>query len=241
MEAIAQLNEWFTDKDYDAGIAIYNNLGFSAVLKNLFKKGPNQYNTAKLEAELTKLNEKHSKISVDTVRTKIVQKQEPITLHSSPNTPAHPTRYTVPKVNDVIFDKLPNQLKYEWAIRIQLFRDANAHHYRLDSLTDPIEIKKSVKFILDNFEQIDQYWVRIDYYLDHGIVLPSETDKPEIKDISDPFEMLTRRANIRSYITKARKKVMVLKDTAKIADTNQKIARWEIELADLDKKIKAHG
>lgn len=241
MEAIAQLNNWFTDKDYTTGVSIYSQLGYSLVLKNLFAKGPNKYNTAKLEAELLKLKEKHSRVVVaKTVRTKIVQKKLSKNDNSPPTT-HHPPRYTTPNVNEVDFDKLPEQLKYETTIRIKLFKEANAHHYRLDSLIDPIERQKSIKLILDNFERIDVFWTRIDYFLDNGIVLPTDIDKSTIKEITDPIEMIKRRNNLRSNITKGRKKVVALSDTTKIANLNQKIAHWEIELADLDEKIKSNG
>lgn len=240
MTAIEELQNWATNgKDYYKGVTIYQQLGYSMVLKKMFAKGPSKYNTAKLSSELEKLVNKHFAIKAPVQkRTKIVQKQNPSVIVSPPTLAP---RYTEPSFEGVDFDKLPEQLKYETMLRIKYFKEANAHHYRLDSLTDPGEIKQSIDLILSNFEKVDAYWVRLDYWQKNGIVLPTDVDKSTIKEITDPIEMIKRRNNLRSNITKGKKKVVVLKDTTKIANLNQKIAHWEIELADLDEKIKQHG
>ena len=243
MNAVEQIDKWIADgKPYNDGVVIYAQHGFSLVLKNLFAKGPNNYNTDKLEAELLKLLAKHQHLSVKpkakkVVRTKSVQKD----LSKNDNTttlPKHTPRYSQLQVPGYNFNDLPEQLKYEWQLRIKLFKEVESHHYRLDTLQTKAERKKSVDIILQNFDKIDELWDRLDYWGKHGIVLPEVDPKTAKKtEITDPLEMIKRRNNLRANISKGRKKLSLLKDNQKIAELNQKIAHWEIEKDDLDKKI----
>jgi hypothetical protein len=242
MNVVEQINNWVdSGKPYNDGVAIYAQYGFSLVLKNLFAKGPNKYNTDKLDAELLKLLAKHQYKSVKpkakkVVRTKNVQKN----LSKVDNTPPpskHTPRYSQLQVPGYNFNELPEQLKYEWQLRIKLFKEAEAHHYRLDTLTTNEQRKESVDLILANFNKIDELWDRLDYWGKHKIVLPEINKEEKPKEITDPIEMIKRRNNLRANISKGRKKIGLLKDNKKIAELNQKIAHWEIEKDDLDKKI----
>jgi hypothetical protein len=243
MNAVEQIDKWIADgKPYNDGVAIYAKYGFSLVLKNLFAKGPNNYNTDKLDAELLKLLAKHQHLSVKpkvkkAVRTKSVQKD--LSKNDNTTTPQkHTPRYSQLQVPGYNFNELPEQLKYEWQLRIKLFKEAESHHYRLDTLQTEAERKKSVDIILQNFDKIDELWDRLDYWGKHGIVLPEVDPKTAKKtEITDPLQMAKRRNNLRSYITKGRKKITLLKDNQKISELNQKIAHWEIEKDDLDRKI----
>lgn len=243
MNAVKQINQWIANgKPYNDGVAIYAQYGFSLVLKNLFAKGPNNYNCEKLSVELGKILDKHQHKPIKAIvkninRTKSVQKElsKNTDIPSSKN---HTPRYSELQVPGYNFNELPEQLKYEWQLRIKYFKEAESHHYRLDSLQTEAERKAAVDVILQNFDKIDELWSRLDYWGKHGIVLP-DVDKKESKaqEITDPLEMIKRRNNLRSNITKGRKKLSVLKDTQKIAELNQKIAHWEIEKDDLDNKI----
>lgn len=252
MEVIEQLNNWFNNgKDYSVGVSIYQEFGLSMGLKRIFTKGPNTYNHSKLESELNKLLSKYQskpaavKTKAKVIKTKIVQTEKSKSSEIKDNRPENKNDHSVKRYSELQvpgydFNELPDQLKYEWTIRIKLYKEANAHHYRLDSLTDPIEIQKSVDIILQNFEKIDDYWERLDYWGKNGFVPPviDAADQPEQKEYSDPFEMLKRRSNLRTYITKAKRRLGTLKDNKKIADKHRKIGLWELELNDLEQKIK---
>lgn len=243
MNAVEQIDKWIAEGNpYNDGVAIYAQYGFSLVLKNLFAKGPNNYNTDKLGAELLKLLAKHQHQSVKpkvkkAIRTKSVQKD----LSKNDNTttlPKQTPRYSQLRVPGYNFNDLPEQLKYEWQLRIRLFKEAESHHYRLDTFKTTVDRRRSVDIILQNFDKIDELWDRLDYWGKHKIVLP-EVDKsaPKQTEITDPLEMIKRRNNLRANISKGRKKITLLKDNQKIAELNQKIAHWEIEKDDLDRKI----
>ncbi|MCR9064478.1 MAG: hypothetical protein NXI00_10965 [Cytophagales bacterium] len=46
------IQSWLKNKDYALGVELYRRFGSSAYLKILFSKGPDTYNSAKLEAEM---------------------------------------------------------------------------------------------------------------------------------------------------------------------------------------------
>ncbi|MCO6501351.1 MAG: hypothetical protein J5I47_13380 [Vicingus serpentipes] len=247
MKAIEELQQWFeSGKDYETGVFLYHQLGYSLVLKKLFAKGPNNYTRPKLESELKKILAKNSekkvvkpKIKKVVVQTKQSENRNNLSKKQN-NDPVQ--RFSEPQVQGYVYEDLPDQLKYETQYRIRLFKEANAHHYRLDSLEDPIQIKASCKIILENFDKIQELWERLDYYLKYKIVLPETEKKTNVKDISklDPFELIKKRNNLRSNLTKNRKKLITLKETNKINLINQKIAHWEIELSAIDEKIKGN-
>jgi hypothetical protein len=250
MEAIAQLQTWFDkDKNYEAGVLIYEIYGKSHNLKRILKKGPSSYNLGKLESELQKLLNHYkiqppTKKKVKVIRTKSVQNKKDVNPTIQYNHPENLNippvkRYSELKVPGYDFETLPEQLRYEWALRIKLHKERNAHHYRLDILEDIVERKNSIDIILDNSDKIDVLWHRLDYWGKYKIILPEEDpiEVKETKKYTDPFEMIKRRNNLRSSITKGRKRLTVLKDNEKIATLQQKIAHWEIEKADLELKI----
>lgn len=249
MEIQKRINDWFSNGEpYQEGVSIYNEIGKSPVLKKLFSKSATKKNKDKLSYELGKL--RNAKPVTVKKKKKVVKK----VVKSTPTTPTtkntttrqtftNPKRYGELSITKVEFEELPEQLKYEWHQRIKLFKEADRLHFTLDRLTED-EAEKAVTTILENWREIERLWSRIDYWKKHGIIPPDNIDKKKIvKDLDklNLFELSKRLSNIRSNLSKGKKKLFALRDNNKIALLNEKMAKWEIEKADIEKKLQAHG
>lgn len=238
------IKQWIKKgRKYADGVALYSKYGRNKNLIRTFSKKQNSYNSRKLGYELQKLLDAApaSEVVARVVsRKKVVKKAEPSpqTNHSS-----FPTRFSTLKVDpEVDVASLPDELKYEYHQRIALYKEANVLHLKLvhgHFGRESAQTKSACEKILANFELIDLYWYRLDYFKEHGIVPPAQSAKPSV-DKKSAFEVAERLKNqVRPQISKLKRKLALKPMSANRSDWEQKLARLCLERDSLENSLRS--
>ena len=227
------------DQEYYSGLAIFMKYGKSAALKNLLsKKGPSPYNQGKLEYELGKISKEIPSIPVKVIKpVRIKLAQPPAIEQPAPSTISLPPVYSDIELPSVDFESLPDQLKHETIQRVKLFKKTWILHFTLSDKQSDEERKGIAKTIIQNMDEVNRLWSRIDYYLKHGTI---PVDEIQSKKDEGPLDLLgwaQKQLNLRTYVSRAKTKLKTLKDPIKILKTEEDIAKWDLELISIAKQL----
>lgn len=117
------------------------------------------------------------------------------------------------------------ELKME---KSRLFSQSAAAHLELARLKlSEKERYLLAKLIIEHFERIDEIWLTIDYYAAHG-VLPNKYRFAT--DYEKALENRQRITNLRTYISKLKKEIPIVKSTAKKQSKTERLNAFEFEL-----------
>lgn len=213
------IREWLSSiRNYDTGRLLYEKHGNNVTLKRTFNRGISDYNKEKLVYELEKL------VGVDEVdvpkvivapefqHVKVVFKNEPVDIST-----------------------LPADLLEKHVRKGKLFQEASYTHAQLHHLKTDEERLEYAKKIVLNFKEIDSIWAELDYFKEHGkpfyIPVPEE-----FKNVKDTGLLYKKRNNLRSLVSKVKKKIQIPKPKQKHIDQLQKL---EMELKEIERMLES--
>lgn len=229
-------------QDYHMGLALYSKYGKSKALKRLFaQKAGTKYNTEKMVYELTKI----AGVPAVPVKVRAVVKLarksgpapakiQPVPAAASTTLPAVFSESQFPKVD---FQALPDQLKAETMTRIKLYQSAWIIHSKLgDELSDD-QRATMASDIVTKMDEVNRLWNRIDHFLKTGAIPLDPVAKPAKEIGTDPLSQVKRQNNLRTYISRAKKKLETLTDSVKRSRIEENIAKWDLELDEIEKNL----
>lgn len=202
------------DRNYDAGVMLYVLHGRNHNLKRVFQRGPDAYNIEKLASELEEIKHCGGQLKMEGV---------PV-VEYRPDQEAFPP--SAPDRSHLIVKEKPQ--KYNDLHKMWLDAYKKASYLQQNKLG--MDLHKNVraaaaKEIIEIFEHvITPCWDKLDYYNEHG-TFPEDINDAKVYET--PAEMLKRRNNLRTYITK-------FKDDPKKAI---KIDAWKKEMDELNTKL----
>lgn len=178
MEAIVK---WLEDKDYQEGVRLYEDHGSSEFLKKIFNNGESDYSRKKLEEELLSLLSEGFKITSKPVFKKVNYDPDQSKLNGVDLDVIYideavdiPYEENKPSSQDNI-----NYLKLTRR-RDELNRQISRNMVLLDVSTSKKRRYETAKQIISLDRAKRQVWAEIDYFLEHGSIMPVAV-KPEIK------------------------------------------------------------
>lgn len=214
------IEQWLNGpRDYMAGVALYLTYGNNMNLKRVFSHGPSDYNVEKLAYELEHI--KHL--------GEATEKKKPVHVPQLPPQEYVPPVEPAPDRSQYVIQEKPelyHQLHREWR---QFYKQAShLHQTQLGMDQHKNDRGKAARQIIELFEnEISPRWEMLDYFEEHGHF--PEVTKPEPIQYVTAADMLKRRNNLRTYITKYQ-------------DNPKKItqlAAWRKEIEYLNEKLNA--
>ncbi|MGN6478522.1 MAG: hypothetical protein ACTHKV_14955 [Flavipsychrobacter sp.] len=199
------IREWLNGhRNYNQGAALYECYGDDPKLKQMFAQGESEYRKERLVKELRALLGAAKPVSIP-----VKPSAPPETVHiktgTSPET-------KVPEAKDPYYK--------DW---IQPYREMQRLRGQLRfDMTD--EQRGTLAFKILTLEQVCNYWWRKrDYLLEHGKELnePMPGAKPD-DVVADPAKYQTRLTTVRTFISKARKKLQQNPDDMKAKENLEK-------------------
>lgn len=202
-----EAQEWLQSaKQYDTGLEILRNAKGESIVWRLLAKGKSFYNCQRLEQEILSLVQP------------MEQEPKPKSLAFSPveERVSAPTLY-------------PDALLPAYEQQRRLYAQVNHLHPLLDA-TYNLDRKKAfeIKLALQNaWQEIEEIWRILNYWEENQVVLPNKYQEQGLEPILDKAQMLKRRNNLRTYLSKHQgnpKKALACQD-------------WQKELNQLDKQL----
>ena len=155
---MVEIVKWLENKDYEAGVRLYNLHGSSALLKKIFSNGETGYSKQKLEEELEKLiPEVKQEINLEVDYSK---KTIPVEVE--------PTRFEdkdISRHDNINYLKLTRR-------RDELNRQISRNMVLLDVSTSKVRRFETAKQIKNLYRLKTEAWAEIDYFLDNGSFKP---------------------------------------------------------------------
>jgi hypothetical protein len=180
------IQEWLlSSRDFETGRQLYEQFGSSAVLKKMFTQGATVFNREKLAKELAAM------VVTAPVAT-VIALPKPVTapVPAPAKTVSDPTKKVLEQIQP-------------------LLEERRHHHTRLEMVYTSAERRELAFRILELSEQLTPLWELYNFAKAHG-QLP-EQPKPAGLPVNQA-ELVQHRNNLRSLITKLRKKPHRLND-----------------------------
>lgn len=202
-----EAQEWLQSaKQYDTGLEILRNAKGESIVWRLLAKGKSFYNCQRLEQEILAL----------------VQPAEQDPKQKSPTFSPAEERFSAPS-------NYPEALLPAYEQQRRLYAQVNHLHPLLDA-TYNLDRKKAfeIKLALQKaWQEIEEIWRILNYWKENQVVLPNKYQEQGLDPILDKAQMLKRRNNLRTYLSKHQgnpKKALACQD-------------WQKELNQLDKQL----
>lgn len=204
------------NRDYNKGVQLYQKYGRNFNLMRVFLRGEDEYNREKLLYELDIIKHQADQLPIS------IGKQVNI-VEAASNAAAKMPEYDRTKL---IVEEKPdkyNELHKRWRAAFKLA--SHLHQTKLVMDIHKNERAAATAKIMELFEnEISPCWDMIDYFDKNGHFPENLKEK---KEYSTPAEMLKRRNNLRTYITKFKD------DVKKMAQ----VEAWTMELKELNIKL----
>ena len=188
------LREWLNgDHHYGRGVALYTMYGDIAMLKDLFQqtRSPSLQIRQKLFGEIKRLY------------LQAVREPQPVPPVPGQLPPAHkPVKDHAPAGN---FESDPEFIERKNEVML-LFKEQSHLQSHLDQLATEQERTPLCLRILELEAPIAKGWDELDYYREHR-AFPQPKEKPKLT----PIELIKRRNNLRTYITREKNEEKKLK------------------------------
>lgn len=196
---LGEIERWLKSRgSYAEGLTLYNYFGKNNYLKGFLAAEENATNREILSDKLK-----------DCLATATAALPAPVIPVAKKKAPARPDfhRYSKTKFVKIDIEALPPELKEENVRKADLFREADFHHNRLELVTDA-ERLVSAKIIVENFDEIDIIWKKLEHYQRTKEYL-KENKQPQTK-----LELFQEMKRLASRISKAKGKGDSVKVTA---------------------------
>jgi hypothetical protein len=213
--------------DYNTGVAIYNQFGTSALLKQSFAKYNNTFWNAKLIEEIRKLAQVHPEQKiVPSAKTK--KPNQPVVNDQSIVIGANKTKAKRPFID---VTALPDDLRKKFIDNGNLVKDAN-YLKRFIHGAPPKDRLAIVAQIAELHEQNMANWNDIDYFIEHKkkrvVSEIKKEDKRLVERIPDN-ELMRKLLSYRTQRSKLKKSTKAA-DADKLRDLNTKIELLQKEI-----------
>lgn len=227
--AIAKILSWLEDpnRSYEYGKSLYEQYGDDVVILAVIRGGSSPYHSNKLFDALVKLNE----TAIDRV-----VKPKDMTIPDL-QAFADPIREPVKKKPD--FHSLPDAMKDVTSLK-------NQHKRRTDQLfieisfTESEELRREMaSTMLDDLDKVQECWGILDGFRETGLVLDNK--KPSIEEEVKGMTMLQLSnsvRNIRTYLTKDKKRAMTMKPGRQLTKVLTRIQENQLKLSLIDQALK---
>lgn len=204
------IKEWLNgSRNYHQGAALYNAYGDDILLKQMFAQGESEYRKERLLKALRALLATARQVAIP-----VAPEAPPTTVHLHPG---ESPESRVPQEKDPYYD--------QWILP---YREMQRLRGKLiDAPTDEKRGELAHK-ILKLELQCKGWWDKRDYLLEHGVEMKG-TDNTALEDVvTDPAQYHLRLSTVRTYITKANKKLKQDPDNSKaLADVKRYTAEKE--------------
>jgi hypothetical protein len=241
------IDEWFKDKDYFTGVALYASLPKSSknILSRL-QRGNNPKNRATLKYELTKYRKSSINIIVQSPVQTIIQKEvlPPVTSIKEQQI----QNAVISSNKRVTMSMLPDPyLREKYVQKNNAFYQYCELKYKLNDLPAEKE-SEALDLILEIMKLntfIDQVWKEIDYFLEHKKLLPSPNDytslsyKEQIKKLQLLYQRRSKRKGTigkwQVQLDECKDKIKASKLKGKISQKTEELNQIEIDIQTLKK------
>ena len=214
--AIDEIRKWLNSgNNYESGVQLYIKYGRSDNYKTILKKQRNSSNRVLLFDLLKQLYKE------------LKHPEEPVTIMPTapaavPSGTAKVESNTIPPINQ---SQAYSALDAEWRAP---YYEANMLFSRLDLINNEVEREQACLKILALEDTFCEIWKRMEYLVKHGELLPDQQALPA-KEVNNMQRQLN---NLRTYITKAQKKLPTL-DGSKLLKKQKQIEEWKSEVSKL--------
>ncbi len=180
--------EWLaSDRNYEAGVKIYNELGSNANYKRLFARQQTQYTINQLAYEIGKLVTVEPSAVIEQTTADDFTKPEQI------------------KYQKIDSEKLPPVLKEKEVLKGKLYHEASYAHSLMRNAKTDDERKEYASLIVKNINKTDKIWTELDHFQTNGKLLPVLKQEVDI-EIMTEVNLIKYRNNLRALISKNKKK-----------------------------------
>lgn len=188
------IQEWLkSDKDFAIGVALYTKYGANINLKRFFARPKTKFSEDKLLYELQQIAGTNTTETV-TVKPSDFVKHTPIAK---------------PKINRAL---LPQQYQALDVKKGRLYNMAQYLKAQLDNAaTQEVRLELALK-IVKTWREIDAIWEKLDYWNEHGQMMPENAKAVIDLDTATESEMIKHRNNLRSHISKLKKRPKRIND-----------------------------
>jgi hypothetical protein len=221
--------EWLdSERDYEAGRQLYEQLGDNPRLKQVLGHGPSAYNTEALEWELVKLAQAGVVTSVVTVHVTATAPLPDVDVQQSVPTPraetsanatnslqtvptSAPAGTELPSTAAVLLMQLSQARRPLYDQRTVLHQGLEHHPTEADALV-------AARHILKLSRELNANWKDDAHVRAHGELPAGPPPAPGL-DTLTPAELVKKRANLRSQVSKLKKQPHRADDLAKVQAT----------------------
>ncbi|MNE23654.1 hypothetical protein D3C80_1169180 [compost metagenome] len=213
-------------RNYQQGLILLNQYSSDPVLKILLESGNSSYHQKRLSEALESINQSISET-------------------------ANPKAALIPSLEDFPKQETKSLSDKEWDTMPEIIKDTMVKRNRLHSRSRHLFL--SLRYLptqeeritaglqlLDDREEIQKCWARIDEYRKNGIVKQQEI-KQEEKEIAELSisELIRLQHNLPTYICKAKTRLKKQKDGAQKAKTLLLIETHERKLNQVNERLKS--
>lgn len=216
------IKDWLNgSRNYNVGLALYLAYGTDAALKTALQQGESAYRKGRLLDALQELWENapaHHKKSIRALTAPQV-----IPSQTAPQQVQAPVAYPSPRQSQ------DDPYYNDWH---PLYKEMMSLRAKLALYPTDDERGAAAFRILDLETACKYYWKRRDYYLQNGVAMPEDSPKPDV--VTDRNEMKAQQLNLRTYVTRYKKK---LKDNPHDIKAQEKLDEYTRRLAQVDKQL----
>lgn len=211
------IQNWIADdsRDYEMGVYLFGKVSKNQSLKKHFSRPSTELRMEKLVYELNKLCKSSfatTRVHISPIVSVVEMSEDPEPKESTPETDL-----------DLVPGECTN-VKEITRLKNQAFQMRNALRSKLSLMSTKEERYEAVLKIMQYQVILKDCWHSLDYHKEHGR-LPSGKLLGESKKKA----LQKRNANLRTYISKYKKKLETAKDPSKIEEWKNQLADFESE------------
>lgn len=224
------IQEWLIGNcTWEQGVALYEKWGNNINLKRLFKNSlPTDYLREKLKHELQALEIKPVAEIATVVSPPPVTNEEQVTEILN-TTPSDFRKLEPKKLAQIDYEQLPPELKLKYTRKGELYKQSVFLKVQMGFMTTDEKRYECAEKIVMNRQEIDGIWAELDYWAEHNQLMPNfkKAVVKHVDEIKDRAELINRRNNLRSSISKNKNK----------PQKHEKVKHWRAELEIVEKKL----
>jgi len=205
--------EWLdSERDYEVGRLLYDALGDNKRLKLLLISGDSRYNREALAWEIGKLAKAGVVTSVVAAVTAIVTATPPVVENATETLQTEPAKDYGPDI-----DRAALLIPLSQARR-PLYDERTLLHGSLEVLAEKgtqEEVRQVAERVMQLSRELNANWKIDGYVREHGQLPPASAPEPGFEALT-PAELLKKRNNLRSQVSKLKKRTDRADDLAKV-------------------------
>jgi hypothetical protein len=206
-----------SERDYEVGRQLYEQLGDNARLKQVLGHGPSAYNREALEWELGKLAKAGIVTSIVTTNVTAVAPADMPKKVQDEEAASQNAMETLQNQPVVIPPEAPLLLEL-MAARRPLYDERTLQHAQLEVLAEhgtQVDVRGAAMRIMNMSRELNANWKTDAYVRVHGQLPPAPAPTPGLDTLA-PDELLKKRNNLRSQVSKLKKRTDRADDLARV-------------------------